>query len=449
MNNSTSSSFKLKPAWACGLWLGLVLLLVGVGAFIVSCRQVVRPGPTPKAVQSLSVLYFGDVDWTELPEIAALVKTEKPALSIVTGKLLSDGPATYLFHGRAESEALAASGIDAIRLTPEFLSLGVKTARNLADSVIPPVFLLSGNVRDSSTSSTFGSACLRKTVAFRTGTLRLGLIGLAGDGTSPFWNQTAITWQNPDSAIQSLLPSLKLTSDLVGVVAPSGAVPGEFPGADFVITADTTLSGGVGGQGSGVGARRLDLKLDAQNRVVATKVTPVALRSEPDSAVLAIVSRYQRQADSMLKHRINDAKAELDTTALTRLALRTAPAVARAEGALFGNTLVLKSLGIGEITLARLFDVAGTGNRLVRTYIEGQEFEQGLTKGEPGVEWRSILKNQRVMLHRQYDIVTTLDYVQTHPLLAQRRHDFLPLSLGEVYAFALRERGRDKSDTLE
>jgi 2',3'-cyclic-nucleotide 2'-phosphodiesterase (5'-nucleotidase family) len=420
----------------------VVLLLAGVGALIVSCRQVVRPAPTPKAVQSLSVLCFGDIDWTELPEIATLVKTEKPALSVITGKLLSDGPVTYLFHGQAECAALAASGIDAIRLTPEFLSLGAKTARSLADSVIPPVFLLGGNVRDSSASSTFGSAYLRRTVAARTGTLRLGLIGLAGDGTSPFWNQTAIAWQNPDSAIQSLLPSLKLTSDLVGVVAPSGAVPGEFPGADFVITAGAPPA-------ATAGASRLELKLDAQNRVVATRVLPITLRSKPDSAVLAIVNRYQRQADSLLRHKINEAKVELDTTTLTRIALRTAPSVARADGALFGNTLVLKPLGIGDITLARLFDVTGTGNRLVRTYIEGQEFGQGLTRGEPGVEWRSILRNQRVMLRRQYDIVTTLDYVQTHPLLAQRRHDFLPVSLAEVYAFSLRERGKAKPDTME
>jgi hypothetical protein len=420
----------------------LGLLILGICALILTCRPVVRPAPTPRAVQSLSVLYFGDIDWTELPEIATLVRTEKPSLSIVTGKLLSDRPITYLFHGRAECEALAASGIDAIRLTPEFLSLGVKAARHLADSVIPPVFLLSGNVRDSSKSATFGSACLRKTITTRTGSLRLGLIGFAGDESNPLWNQTAITWQNPDSAMRGLLLALKLTSDLVGVVAPAGAAPGEFPGADFVITADAPLS-------KAAGVNRLELKLDAQNRVVETRVTPIALRSEPDSAVLAIVNRYQRQADSILKHKINEATVELDTRALTRIALRTVPSVARAEGVLFGNTLVLEPLGIGEITLARLFGVTGTGNRLVRTYIEGQEFGQGLSKGEPGVEWRSILKNQRIMLRRQYDIVTTLDYVQTHPLLAQRRHDFLPMSLAEVYAFALRDRGKAKPDTVE
>jgi hypothetical protein len=65
------------------------------------------------------------------------------------------------------------------------------------------------------------------------------------------------------------------------------------------------------------------------------------------------------------------------------------------------------------------------------------------------VEWRSILKHQRIMLRRQYDIVTTLEYVISHPVLMSRRLDFLPLSLAEVYAFALRDRSKAKPDSLE
>jgi hypothetical protein len=151
----------------------------------------------------------------------------------------------------------------------------------------------------------------------------------------------------------------------------------------------------------------------------------------------------------MLNLRINDAKTELDTQALYRLALKTTASRAHAEGALFGKSLVLKPLGIGEITLARLFDIAGTGNRLLKVEIEGQEFAEVMTKGEPGVEWRAILQHQRIMLRRQYSIVSTLDYVRAHPLLMQRQLEFLPVSLAEVYAFALRERGKSKPDSLE
>jgi hypothetical protein len=425
----------------CRLWL----LPAFATVLLVTCRPVVRPLPQPKAVQTLTVLYAGSIDWTRLPEIATLLKTEKPALSIIDGEFLSQGPVTYLFQGRAECEALAHSGVDAVRMTPGFLCLGGKAAWYLADSVLPPVFLLSSDVWDTARQSQFGSAFLRKTIATRTGSLRIGLIGLAGDNRNLLWDQHGIAKLSPDSATRHLVPIMKMTSELLGVAANPADSNAPCPGVDFVIgSADAPLPT------SSTTLNRLELDLDAQNRVIGTRVLPLALtRVKPDSAVQEIVRKYQKQAESLLTHRINVATAELDTKNLAKLALKTAASRLRAEGALFGNSLVLKPLGIGEITLARLFDITGTENRLVRTAIEGQEFEQVLTKGEPGVEWRSILKNQRIMLRRQYDIVTTLDYVETHPQLLSRRHDFLPTSLAEIYAFALRDRGKAKPDTTE
>ncbi len=425
----------------CRLWL----LPTVATMLLVTCRPVVRPLPQPKTMQTLAILYAGSIDWTRLPEIATLLKTEKPDLSIIDGEFLNQGPVTYLFQGRAECEVLAHSGIDAVRMTPAFLSLGAKAARYLADSVLPPVFLLSSDVWDTTRQSQFGSAFLRKTIATRTGSLRIGLIGLAGDGRNLLWDQHGIAKLSPDSATRHLVPIVKMSSDLLGVVANPTDSNANYAGVDFAIgsaaaplpTSNATMN-------------RLELDLDDQNRVIGTRVATLSLaRVKPDSAVQEVVRKYQKQLESLLTRRINSATAELDTKSLTKIALKNSASRFHAEGALFGNSLVLKPLGIGEITLARLFDVTGLGNRLVRTEIEGQEFGQGLTKGEPGVEWRSILKNQRIMLRRQYDIVTTLDYVETHPQLLSRRHDFLPTSLAEIYAFALRDRGKAKPDTVE
>jgi 2',3'-cyclic-nucleotide 2'-phosphodiesterase (5'-nucleotidase family) len=423
---------------AAGLAAALLLLLG------LSCLPIVRPTPTPKAVQTVSVLYAGDIDWTSLPQFAALVKADRPAAAIVAGRLLADYRLNYLFQGEAECAALAASGVDAIRLTPEFLALGLKTAHRLADSVLPPAFLLSGNVWDSARQALFGPAYLRKNCVVAGGTVRLGLLGLSGEPASQFWNQPGIAWQAPDSAAR-LLATLRMTSDLVGVVADAKTAPGFLAGADFTIG-----SAGAPLPATASQVNRLELDLDAQNRISARRVVPVDLtRVSPDSTVLATVRRYERQVDSLLKSRINEARVELDGKTLNAVALKTAPSRAHAEGALFGNSLVLKPLGIGDITLARLFDITGAGNRLLKIDIEGQEFDKFPPRDEPGVGWRSILQQQRIMLRRQYSIVTTLDYVTGHPTLTPRRLSFLPLNLAEVFAYALRDRSKAKPDTLD
>ena len=424
---------------------GAVLSVLGLAVIALFCRPLVRPTPISRAAQTVTVLYSGDIDWTLLPRFAALVKAEKPDLSVIGGRFLTDGPVRYLLLGEAECQALAASGIDAVRLTPDFLGLGLKTARRLADSLVPPVFLLSGNVWDSSRQSLFGPAFLRRAISLPAGSLRIGLIGLAGNGSSPFWNQPGIAWQNPDSAARHLLPVVRMSSDLVGIVSEPGAAPELTPGADFVIGSDKSPLPATSSL-----VNRLELGLDAQNRVVVTRITSIDLqRLKPDSVVLALVRKLEQRADSLLDARVNETKVELDIKALTGIALKTTSSRAHAEGALFGNSLVLKPLGIGDISLRRLFDVTGPGNQLLKLRIEGQEFEKFPPPGEPGVEWRSILKHQRIMLRRQYDIVATLEYVVNHPVLMSRRLDFLPLSLAEVYAFALRDRSKAKPDSLE
>jgi len=431
-------SRALRPVLAAGLTAAFALLSG------LSCLPGVRPTPAPKAVQTVSVLYTGDLDWTLLPQLASLVKTSRPAAAIVAGRLLVPAQLDYLFQGEAGYAALSVSGVDAVRLAPEFLALGLKTARRLADSVLPPVFLLSANVWDSSRQALFSPPYLRKDYAAGSGTIRLGFLGLSGEPSSPFWNQPGTALQSPDSAVR-LLAALRMTSDLVGIVADAKTVPGFLAGADFVLGSATTPLPATASR-----ANRLEFDLDAQNRVSARRVVPIDLtRVTRDSATAAVVRRFERAADSLLNNRINEAKVELDIKTLNALALKNASSRAHTEAALFGNSLVLKPLGIGDITLARLFGITGDGNRLVKIDIEGLEFDKFPPRDEPGVIWRSILQHQRIMLHRQYSIVTTLDYVTGHPTLSPRRLSFLPLSLAEIYAYALRDRSKAKPDTLD
>ena len=153
----------------------------------------------------------------------------------------------------------------------------------------------------------------------------------------------------------------------------------------------------------------------------------------------------------MLKSRINESSVELDLKALNAVALKTTPSRAHTEAALFGNSLVLKPLGIGDITLARLFDITGTGNRLLKIDMEGQEFDKFPPRDEPGVGWRSILQHQRIMLRRQIQHCDDAG-LRDRPSELRRRAGSasLPLSLAEVYAYALRDRkGRSPTPRLE
>jgi hypothetical protein len=406
--------------------------LLGASCFIVRKTQT--------AVQTLTILYAQDLDWTQLPSLASLVKSEKPALTVVCGDLIKGDAASYLFQGRNAAEAIGKAGVNAVCLTPGWLRLGLPAMRYIIDSAARSVFFLSANVNDTFKAGALGQPYLRITLPGPGGAIKLALVGVTADTGNLYLKQDGITYQDPTDAALRAVALLRMNNDVVGILGPANA-SAVLPGADFSIPAQA-------GQKPGA-VWRLQLQLDAQNHVIGRRTTEIGLAdAKPDSVVLSIVRGWQAQAESALNAVINQATVDLDTTALARIAARFAPQATHCDGSLFGNRLKLKPMSQGEITLARLYDISGPDNNtLVRLRLEGYQIEQLNRTANLDIEWRGILQRQRLTVHRAYSLVTTVDYVRSRPDLAAKKLDFLPVSLAQVFATAFRNNTAAPPDT--
>jgi 2',3'-cyclic-nucleotide 2'-phosphodiesterase (5'-nucleotidase family) len=390
--------------------------------------------------RSIRILVTGDIDWRQLPQLATLVTAEKPALTVITGKVLSDGPVTYLLQGEAEARTLellsssaSSFGPLAVCVTPDFLRLGVKTAGHLIDPIAPSVFFLTANVLDSARSAPLGQPYVRFSVP---GVARVAVLGFVTDASSLYLMQARLTIVNPESSALRTIPRLRVNTDLVGTVgAPRGT------GADFNLPSG--LKPGT--------ACRLDVFVDRLSQVTGARRTELKLAEQtPEPGLLARVQALENWADSVLEDRVNDATTDLDVQALTTVALRNAPRLCRADGALFGNALALKPLAAGTITLERLLASAPLENELVKVRVPGLDLPGLLPANEPGIEWLGVLRQQKLIPGRTYELITTLPYLRNHPRFAAYRPEFVPQCLAQVLAYGLRDRSRqtEQGDSL-
>ncbi|MEO0108662.1 MAG: hypothetical protein ABIK62_05760 [candidate division WOR-3 bacterium] len=406
------------------LALALTLLL------LVACALFRARGPG-RVARELEIIYTGDFDWQLLPRLATVIRQEQPTLALSAGRILAGTDLTYLFQGQAEVTALSASGVNCVCLTPDLLRLGLPAARHLIDSIAPNVFFLGANLLDSIRRTPIGQAFSKPG-----GASRLALIGLLTDSTSPYLRQPGIVWQNPGEVGRRTIPIAALSSELVGLVT----FPGQdldLPGADFIL--------GVPGFRTGIPkpntVLRLTLQLGTANQVLSLSSSEVHLVGfAEDERVAQIVRDFQRQADSVAHDTIDVSEVELDVRTLRRILTRTALRLARADGAVFGNELVLTPLIPGPITLHRVGSVIASEDQLVRVRVVGEEFGRIARPGEPAVEWRGTIKRMPVPRLREYKLVTTLNYARSHPLFMNRRLEFLPLTLTQALTEGLRPR---------
>lgn len=416
-----------------------VSLAVAASVLVLGCSCDLLRSVRPGAGQKIVIVYTGTLNWNLLPEMCALARDESADLTLVAGGLSVGWPVAALYDGRAEAEALSASGVSAVGISPGMLRQGIRRLRTLIDSMAPGVMFLSANLLDSTTRSAIGQGFLKARATARGPVERLGLIAVTPDSADQSLKQPGLLWQSPEEASRRLMPSLRLGSDLTGIVYAAGSET-ELSGFDFVI----------GGRKSRTPlpdrddiACRLELKVDGRRRIVSQRVREIRLSTiEPDPEVKAIVNRYAAAADSLAALRINDSDVELTPRALARIMTRVAPMVLRADGSLFGNSLRLASLPPGPVTLQALHRCAGA-NELVVVRIKGQEAGLLSGPGEPGIQWRGALRRQPIPLARQFDIVTTVDYVRTHERLRGRPLQFVPVTAAQVLAWALRDRTAD------
>ena len=243
-----------------------------------------------ESAHTISILYTGDLNWTTLPQLATLIKHEKPVLTVVDGKITGNLAVRQAYKGQAEIEALAAAGVNAVCLTPDLLEFGIGNVRRLMDSVAPGLFFLGANITESAKTAALGQPFIKLTRS----AIRLALIGLATD-SAPYRQQAGIAWQQPALAAARNLSLARMNSDIVGAVFyPASELA--LPGLDFMIGSKRF---GTGLSSKPADVYCLELRFDGARRVVGHRTTELSLaEAEPDSAVQAIVRSHQTRADA-------------------------------------------------------------------------------------------------------------------------------------------------------
>lgn len=260
-------------------WVGLsaLVLLITTG-----CGSWRLAGSKPVA-NRIRIVYTGDFDWTELPQLASLIEAEQPVLAVVAGRILEGGQITERFRGEAEIATLARTGVNAVCLTPDFLQLGREACRRLIDSVAPGVFFLSANV--SAGSRPFGQAFIIAQNPDGQFPVRIAVLGVLADTGNVRIGESGLTWVEPAVAVRRFLGQMRMNADFAGVVTyPLEAA--EISGLDFAI----------GQRADRNTAYRLTLEFDPENQLVKQRTERLNLRAAaPDSGVAELVRRYQQE----------------------------------------------------------------------------------------------------------------------------------------------------------
>ena len=248
-------------------------------------RQAVNPSARPVRV------FVTDARLDRFPAYAAAVK-ERQALSpiiwLVTGDLFADRTLAVLSDGAAQLTVLNRAGVDAVVLTPGWLSFGLPRLSRMVSQA--RFYVLSASLLDP-TGSTLGHPFMVK----KSGSGIIALTGVALDSTNVLTRMAGIKYAAPDFAAAKALALMRQRADFVGVMVEPRA-SGAAWDADFTVN-------------TGAPGRFAMVPSDSQNYVNCYDVSADAGRLtartadfdqfEPDSAVARLLDSIKTAVDSV------------------------------------------------------------------------------------------------------------------------------------------------------
>jgi len=371
----------------------LTLLLAAGSLFLPGCTlRSTRPAARP-----LSVFVSSWTGPDQLPAEAALVKNAKatePCVWLILGNPFSETAWTELTDGAAQVALLNAAGVDALLLEPSWLAFGPERTAQLISGA--SFYVLGANLLDS-LQDPIGQPFLVKTLA---GT-NIGFTGVWLDSSAPHLASRSVRYTDPDFAVSRTLPLIRARTSLAGVIAPSAQnVPGW--GADIIIGAAGTDVLSVTPPSRGLA--RLSLQIESE-RIVEYRLTepvPGMLIDAPTKAVLDSVHEAIGPLGAAETFRLTRAlHPAAAARSLAQHALRNG-----ADALLSDEPLLRDSLGPGPVTRRRLVETLTHPGRLYRTSLTGARLKQLLADRTVQIEWRTGLRNQRLALNRNYEILS-------------------------------------------
>jgi hypothetical protein len=372
-----------------------VLLAV---TYLGCARRAARPSERPVRV------FVTDARLDRLPLYAAAVKARQlvsPTIWLVTGDPFADTQLKSLTDGDAQVSLLSRAGVDAVVLTPEWLSFGLPRLGELVSE--GRYYSLSANLVDEA-GQTVGHPFMVK----RSGSAVLAIAGLALDSANILTHLSGVRYSAPGLAAAKAVTLMRQRADLVGVlVEPRSPDPGWR--ADFTVNASAS---GEFAMDPSVDPGRIncyDVSADA-GRLTAKTVDLSQLR--PDSSVARLLDSFKMAADSLAARSIPLPRGPSDAGRLAGTLVQDALAAKLADGFLCDSLFAAdytQPKNVGD-----LIGLLRDPGRLAIVAVQGS-----VLAGWPSeLVLRPGLARAGLSRGLTYHVATTVDYLQRHPDLA-------------------------------
>lgn len=378
---------------------GRLLLVAGhalLAAGLLQCgRRALAPSERPVSI------FVTDARIDRFPLYAAAVKAHQkvgPTVWFATGSPFADSRLAAVTDGAAQVALLSRAGIDAVVLTPEWLSFGLPRLGEMVSR--GRYYSLSTNLLDA-TGRTIGHPFMVK----RSGSAILAVTGLALDSTHILTHLAGVEYEPPGYAAGKSMALMRQRADLVGVMVEPRTT-GSAWGADF--TVNVSASGGFGMVPS-TDTNQVncyDVSADASRLAARTADLD---RVKPDSGIAQLLDSLKSVADSLAARNIPQPRGPRDAEGLSNVLVHGLLAAKLFDGFLCDSLLVAD------------FRVPNDVGALVALLRDPGRLAILEVRGDALADWprelalRPGLSRSRLSPGLTYRIATTVDYLRRHP----------------------------------
>ncbi len=358
-------------------------------------RRAVSPATRPVRI------FVTDARIDRFPLYAAAVKAHQkvgPTIWFVTGSPFGDSHLAALTDGAAQVTLLSRAGVDAVVLTPEWLSFGLP---RLSEMIARARFYsLSASLLDVA-GQTIGHPFMVK----RSGAAVLSTTGLALDSSNVLSDMAGVKYAAPGFAAAKSLTLMRQRADLVGVMVEP-RFTGSAWGADFTVNVSASGKFAMAPSDDTSRATCYDISADA-SRLTARTVD--LDRTEPDSGTAQLLDSIRSAADSMVARSIPLPRGLWTSERLSNTLVQGVLTAKLADGFLCDSLFVADFKEPKDVgTLIALLRDPG---RLAILKVQGDV----LSAWPKELALRPGLSRSKLSRGLTYRVATTIDYLQRHP----------------------------------
>ena len=361
--------------------------------------------PAQRAVR----IFVTDTRLDRLPFYSAAVKEHQavgPTVWLATGDPFADRRLRAFGDGAAEVALLSRAGVDAVVLTPEWLSFGLHRLGELVSK--GRYYALSPSLLDA-TGHTIGHPFMVR----KSGSAVLAITGLALDSANVLARLNGVRSVAPGLAAGKALALMRQRADLVGAMVEPGGT-GLTWGADFTVNVSRA---GAFAMSHSLDSGRIgcyDLNGDA-SRLIAGFVD--LDRSGPDSIVGQLLDSVRAAVDSLAARPLRSPRRPWDAIRLSNVLVQGMLAVGLADGFMCDSLFATEFRTPQDV--GALIALLRDPGRLAILPVSGEV----LGGWAPELVLRPGLARAKLTRGQTYRVATTLDYLRRHPDIAASGFD--------------------------